>query len=145
MTEATYTIELIEGYKDGKGVVHRRVTFGKRLKGRDLMDIDADPQSNLQTQHQLLILRGGITEFGTLPIPVPLTNLLELTIFDFEALVSANNEFLDNGLNGRQPEFISYNEAKLPIGYERNGLVYNRVHFGNRVKAMYLVLAEQEG
>lgn len=138
MAETTpHTIEL--------AVAKTRVTFGKRLTGGDLMRLDEDPQSDIPTQHQLLILRAGITGFGSLPIPVPLTTLLALDSVDIDDLVTAANAFDERGLDGRAPEFVSDSEVRLAIGFESNGLVYNHVRFGRRVTGNDLVAADKKG
>jgi hypothetical protein len=151
MNELTHTIELSGGYENAAGR-HTRVVFGKRLRGLDLMFIDEDPQSNIPTQYQLLIVREAITEFGSLPMTnkkgqrerVPLPILLALDADDIEALIAGHNEFAEKGLEGRAPDFISDGEVKLPIGFESNGLVYNRVRFGRRVTGYDLVEADKK-
>lgn len=150
MSDTTHTIELSVGYesKGSRGeeaVRHTRVVFGKRLTGAVLMAIHDDPQSNIPTQHQLMLLRGGITQFGELPIPVLLTVLLALDSIDIEDLVAANDRYLALTQEGRAPEFVSDSEVKLAFGFEDNGLVYNRVRFGRRVVGRDLVDAEKKG
>lgn len=144
METTAKTIELEIGHFDGKGVRHTRVTFGKRLRGRELFEMDADQQSDIPTQHQLMIYRGAITEFGTLPIPVPLTTLLKLDVVDLDALMAAYDEFLSVGTEGRIAKSISESEIKLALGYENNGIIYDHVIFGNRLTGMDLVAAEKE-
>lgn len=150
MDNVTHTVELAVGYEGkaprGKEVVrHTRVVFGKRLTGADLMAIHDDPQSNLPTQHQLMLLRGGITQFGSLPVPVPLTVLLALDGVDIEDLVAANNQYLALTQEGHESEFTSDTDVKLAFGFEGDGFVYNRVRFGRRVVGRDMVDAEKKG
>jgi hypothetical protein len=129
-----------------------RVVFGKRLRGIDLFNLDADPQGNIPTQYQLLIARGAVVEFGELktvdakgkPQPVPLPTLLALDTSDFEELIDAHNKFLGEGLAGREPEYTSESEVKLAFGYESEGLTYNRVRFGARTRGYDLVEADKK-
>jgi hypothetical protein len=145
MSEKTYTIEL--------SVSGTRVTFGKRLRGIDLFNIDADPQSNIPTQNQLLIVRAAITEFGALKLsdqqgkflPVALTVLLALDTVDIDDLIAGYNEFLAQGLEGRAAKFVSASEVKLALGYERDGIVYTSVTFGNRLTGLDRVQADRDG
>lgn len=144
MDATSKTIELVIGHTDGKGVRHTHVSFGKRLRGRELFEMDADQQSEIPTQHKLMVLRGAITAFGTLPLPVPLSTLLKLDVIDIDDLMTGYNDFLAEGVEGRTAQFISESEVKLPVGYENNGIVYNRVQFGNRITGMELIAAEKE-
>ncbi len=142
--KVTHTIDLDVGCEE-KGVRHTRVTFGKLLTGGMMMALDEDPQSDIPTQHQLLIVRAQITEFGSLPIPVPLTTLLSLDDIDLDDLTVAANEFTSKCLDGRKSEFVSESEVKLAVGFERNGLVYNRVRFGGRATGHDRVAADKKG
>jgi phage FluMu protein gp41 len=151
MSDQTHTIELAVGYqaRGGKGEPegerHTRVTFGKRLTGADLMNAHDDPQSNVPTQYKLLLLRAGITKFGSLPTPVTLLALLSLDSVDIEDLAAANNEFLSKTQEGHAAEFVSDSEVKLPFGFSSQGLTYNRVLFGRRITGLDMVAAEKKG
>lgn len=141
--QTTKTINLDVGFTDKKKVEHTRVTFGKRLKGSDLINIDSDPQSNIATQHQLLILRAAITEFGSLPMPVTLQQLLSLDAIDIADLIAAYGDFLRATAGERKAEVISPSEVHLAIGYEANGLTYTHATFGNRLTGMDMVEADK--
>jgi hypothetical protein len=138
-------IALTEGYKDPQGLEHRNVTFGKRLDGATLFSIDEDPQSDIQTQFQLLTLRATITAFGTLTMPVTLDALLKLDGVDIDDLVKAHNKFMAEGLDGRQFTFVSDSEATLAIGYTPNSLTYTKVIFGKRLNGYDRVEADKTG
>jgi hypothetical protein len=43
------TIELAQGYADKQGKQHRRVTFGRRVSGKELFAIGDDPQPRRAT------------------------------------------------------------------------------------------------
>lgn len=139
----TYTINLVIGYKDATGQVHRRVTFGKRLTGRDLLLIDSDPQSQLPTQYNDLIIRAAITEFGTLPCPVPLRVLLELDSIDRDDLLRAFNFFQAQGQAQFQAELISDNTVRLAYGIRRGEHVYRTLEFGKRVTGLDEIEADK--
>lgn len=127
------TIELTIGYKDGEGVEHKSVTFGRRVDGDFVFALDSSPLSYSATQYNDLILRRTITQFGSLPIPVPIEVLLSLDSVDREDLYDAERKFTLQYLNGRKGEILSHDKAKLAIGYESNGIVYDVVNFGRRI------------
>ena len=149
------TIELLGGYTDKQGLTHKKVTFSRRLTGADFFRIDDDPQSNIPTQYEALILRQAITEFGTLTMPVPLTALLQLDSIDRDDLNEAYNKFSRESLETlavASPDpvdtverLIDGRKLKLALGYERNGLVYDLVEFGKRLTGMDEVAADTFG
>lgn len=151
MSDQTHTIELAVGYQaknrkgEPEGERHTRVTFGHRLTCGDLMNIHDDPQSNVPTQYQLLLLRGAITRFGSLPMPVTLLHFLSLDVADIEDLVAANDEFLSMTQEDRAAEYVSESEVRLPFGFEAEGIIYNRVTFGRRVTGLDMVQGEKQG
>lgn len=140
-----YTIELDLGWKDAKGVTHKKVTFGKQLTGKQLFLIDDDPQSELATQYGALLLRAKITEFGTLTMPVTLKALLELDSIDRDDLNEASNKFSEAMMGDRKPEMLPDNKIRLAVGYERNGATYDVVEFGIRLTGMSEVEADKLG
>lgn len=139
-----HKIELIAGYTDNTRdrKTHRSVTFGKLLTGKMLFVIDADPASSIPTQYQAMILRACITEFGTLRMPVPLTALLSLDTIDMDDLNAAFDRFSKINRGEKEAEIIDKNTVRLAVGYERNGLVYDVVTFGNRLTVMDEVEAD---
>lgn len=139
------TIELDIGHTDKDKRKHTRVTFAKRISGKELFDIDADPQSAIPTQNQDLLMRAAITEFGTVKMPVPLAVLLNLDSLDRDDLSAAFNKFLNDSLGERKVEYPATGKVKLAIGYESNGLVYDLVEFGNRLTGMDEVEADNRG
>ncbi|OLE54591.1 MAG: hypothetical protein AUG51_07345 [Acidobacteria bacterium 13_1_20CM_3_53_8] len=141
MSEPTHTIELIEGYKDDKGTEHKRVTFGHRIMVREIITLDTDPQGNDPTQYQDLLHRASIIEFGALSMPVPLSVLLSLFDIDREDIASGYKKFQELSSAGHTSEFLSDNKVKLGWGFERNGLTYPVVKFGNRLTGMDEVAA----
>ena len=143
MSPHNVTIELVDGYVDKKNARHSTVVFGQRLHGKVFFTIDEDPQSDLPTQYNDLLLRAAITHFGALSMPVPLSVLLSLSDLDREDLSDAYNRFSIESLDGRRADFLSDNKVKLPFGYERNGLVYDIVEFGTRLTGMDSVEADR--
>jgi len=141
----TIQVNLTRGYTDEKGQVHQLVVIGKRLTGAALMAASESPEAALSTQHELLILRAGITQFGTLPIPPPLKAFLPLGETEIDDLVEAHNRFLAESLDGKLPEFLSESELKLAIGYDLNGLIYNRVRFSKWITGFDMVEADRKG
>src|SRR5438128_2150481 len=95
MNELTpHTIQLQIGHvqkgrRNQKDTLHRSVSFGKRINGKTLFAIDADPQSDIPTQYADLLMRASIVKFGTLKMPVSLGVLLGLDSVDREALSDA--------------------------------------------------------
>lgn len=140
-----HTIQLIVGYTDNtKGrKTHKSVTFGKLLTGRMLFAIDEDPQSNLPTQYEAMLIRACITEFGTLRMPTPLTALLALDSIERDDLTEAFNQFSEMNRGGKEPEQIDGTTLRLAVGYERNGLTYDVVTFGKRITGMDDVEADR--
>jgi hypothetical protein len=144
MSEITpVTIDLPIGHTDLKKVMHTRVTFGQRISGKKLFAIDDDPQSEISTQYQDLLLRAAITEFGTLKMPVTLKVLLDLDSIDREDLNEAFNRFSVESLGERKVEHLADDKVRLAIGYESNGLVYDIVTFGRRLTGMDEVEADR--
>src|SRR5688572_28862775 len=93
MDQITHSVDLVGGYVDKKDVRHSRVVFGHRITAQDLFNLDEDPQGQNPTQYNDLIIRSSIVEFGTLPMPVPLTVLLNLDSVDREDLVDGHNVY----------------------------------------------------
>ena len=153
-----HTIELLGGYTDDTGVTHTRVTFSKRLTGRNYFQLDDDPQGNFGTQYEALLLRQAISEFGSLPMPVPLQIMLALDSIDRNDLNEAFNQFSRDSLRaitGLDPDSLAPDESavklldertlKLAIGYTRNDLTYDRVEFGKRLTGFDEVNADVLG
>jgi hypothetical protein len=139
------TIELKTGYTDREGKTHKSVTFGRPVTGSVLFEIEESPQSIVYLQRELLAIARSITAFGTLPMYVPLTTLLELDEFDIADLMDGYDKFNEQLTEGRTPEFISDDGVKLSIGFEKDGLLYPHVTFGNVVKGRDVVQAEIRG
>lgn len=138
-------ITLDGGYKDDNSTLHNHVTFGKRFDGATLFALDENPHAEVPTQFQLLTIAATITKFGALTMPVPLGVLLKLNINDIDELIKAHNQFMAEGVGERKVEFISDSEVKLAFGYEDNGIIYNRVKFGNRLIGYDRVAADLTG
>jgi hypothetical protein len=137
------TVELDIGHTDPAGKKHTRVTFGRRISGKQVFDIDANPQSQIPTQNSDLLMIASITEFGALKMPVSLLVLLKLDSLDREDLSDAFQRFLDDGLGDRKVEYPSVGVVKMAIGYESNGLAYDLVEFGTRLTGMDEVEADK--
>jgi hypothetical protein len=129
----SHSFELLYGFTDtdAEEVTHKKVIFGKRLTLGELIRLDKDPQSDNPTQHVDLILRGQITAFGTLKMPVLLMNLLELNSIDRADLRRENSVFLQAGREGKTAEYLSATEVKLFFGFTVGEIVYDVVEFGN--------------
>lgn len=133
MTTASKSIELPIGHTDESGVVHCEVVFSRRITGRDLFDLDDDPQAEVRTQRSDMIVRKAITKFGTLPLPVDLKVMLGLDRLDRQDLTRGYNEFAIESARGRAPEFLSDSKVKLAFGFVLGGIVYDLVTFGKRL------------
>lgn len=137
-----HTIELKYGYQDKKGKVHTSVTFGKRPKLGDIIALDLNPQAQSTTQHECLIRRLMITQFGDLKTPVDLDVLLSLDSLDYDRLSGEADRFLEISREGRTSEFLE-NGARLALGITIDGETYDVVHFGTRLKVRDYVEAEK--
>lgn len=140
-----HTIELPIGYTDSKEVTHKSVTFGHLITGKELFEIESDPQSALRSQYDDLILRQSITEFGSLKRPVPLSVFLALDSIDHDDLNEGLDIFSKKNREGREYEILASDKVKLVYGFEHNGLVYDVVEFGPRIIRMDDVEADKLG
>ena len=146
MEKLTHKIELLGGYNDKDNVIHRDVTFGKRLTVEDLINLDASPAARIKTQRDLLLIAASITNFGTLKFkPVPIPFLLELDTIDLEDLQAGHDEFLQMTRGKAKGEVLSDTETKLGIGIEQDGRNYNLVRFGRRITGKDLAEADRRG
>ncbi len=126
------SFELTIGYTDKQGTIHKKITLSRRLTGSRLFSSDDDPQSDIPTQREALIIRNAITEFGTLSMPVTINTLLDLDSIDRDDLTAEHDKFLQEGTGGRFPEFLADNKVKLIFGYEKDGQRYDLIEFGAR-------------
>ncbi|HEV7701063.1 MAG TPA: hypothetical protein VGO43_12600 [Pyrinomonadaceae bacterium] len=127
-----HKITLIFGYTDAKGVVHKDVTFGKRLKCGDLILLDSDPQGQNPTQYTDLIRRRVITSFGKLRMPVGLDVLLGLNSIDRQDLNAGVDQFFELSRDGRAANYKPGNVVQLRFGFDYDGTMYNVVEM-NRI------------
>jgi hypothetical protein len=131
-TPSAKTVTLTLGYKGGPGDQPRRtVVIGRRLTGADLMAIGDQPESRSPTQLNLSLIAAAITEFGDLPIPVPLTVLLSLKSIDREDLAAAYAKFVEETAGGGTAARLTDTRYRLARGFEIGGVVYDVVEFGD--------------
>jgi hypothetical protein len=142
--QITHSIDLIDGYTDPKGVLHKRVVFGKSVSAKRLLSLRVDKQSSLQTQYQDLLLAETIVEFGTTKMPVPLTTLLALGLNDREDLRAGRDEFRKKVLGDRKVE-IRDEGVTLLFGFKFGVVRYPIVEFGNRLTGKDEVEADKLG
>lgn len=140
----THTIELLGGYTDKEGNLHTKVTFGRRLTAGDLWTIEDDPETQLQTQHQMLISRRMMTEFGTIGIPT-LPMLLSLDRVDLRDMQRAEDYFARNSRENRTAEFLEGNKVRLYFGFQIGEVIYDIAEFGNRLTGNDEVEADRLG
>jgi phage FluMu protein gp41 len=105
----------------------RRFVFGKRPAARDSIKIEDDKQSEFETQRQLLFARAAITEFGEKKRAPHLTELLELTRVDREALMEGYVTFLEETYEDRTSEKIDTDTLLLAFGLKDGDDVYHVV------------------
>lgn len=141
----TKTIELLDGFTDKEGNVHRKITFGRRVTVRDIWDLEANPQSGVRTQYNDLFIRRMITKFGELPMPPLLNVLLSLNKYDREDLTEASDAFLRESRGDAKADFIGEDTVKLYFGFEIGGAVYDVVKFGNILTGNDAVDADEFG
>jgi hypothetical protein len=142
--QTTHEFNLIGGYKDTKGVAHRHVVFGKSVTAKRLLEVRTDPQSVLQTQYQDLLLAESIVEFGTLPIPVPLTLLLSLNTIDRDDLRDGRDAFREKVTGGFKYEFTK-DGVTLNFGIKVGDLRYTVIGFGHQLNGYDEVDADKLG
>ncbi|HKO43331.1 MAG TPA: hypothetical protein VJU84_08575 [Pyrinomonadaceae bacterium] len=145
MDPVTHEINLVGGYVDESKKRHTRVVFGHRLTAKDLFAADEDPQGQNPTQYQDLLVRASIVEFGTLPMPVPLSVLLDLDSIDREDLIEGNNTFSAISAQGHESEFLADHKVRLGWGFKINDVVYTHVEFGRRITGRDDIEADRAG
>ncbi|HQU82867.1 MAG TPA: hypothetical protein PKY59_07070 [Pyrinomonadaceae bacterium] len=129
----THNIELIEGYTDKDGNIHKEVEIGKRLTVADVMLIERDPQAQNPVLYEDLIRRMMITRFGKLKMPLMLPVLLKLDTIDRDDLGFAINQFLQNTRPNDNGELLPDNSVRLMFGLTIESTTYNVFKFGNRL------------
>jgi hypothetical protein len=142
----THKITLIGGHIDDKGKVHRDVTFSKRLKVQNLIDIEVSQAARIPAQREMMLVAASITAFGELKgMPVPLTVLLGLDSIDIDDLIAGHDEFLQLTRNGKKGEIVSKTETRLANGVKKDEVNYNLVTFGRRLSFKDKVEAQRKG
>jgi hypothetical protein len=141
----THEINLIGGYTVN-GVTHRRVVFGKRLTAKKLLDLRLDAMSDVATQFQDLQVRDSIVEFGTLKMPVELTQLLALNTVDRDDLREGLDEFNKKYLAGRKAQIGADGKtATLISGVKIGDARYTTIEFGKDLTGYDEVAADKAG
>lgn len=128
-----HKIELIGGYTDKDGNIHKEVEFGKRLTVADMMLIERDPQAQNPVLYEDLVRRMMIVKFGTLKIPLMLPIFLQLDTIDRDDLGFAANEFLQKTRPGDNGELLPANSVRLMFGLTIESTTYNVFKFGKRL------------
>ncbi|HEX8564144.1 MAG TPA: hypothetical protein VF648_00650 [Pyrinomonadaceae bacterium] len=142
----THKITLIGGYTDKEGVPHRDVTFGKRLKVKNLIDIEVSQAARIPAQREMMLVAASITAFGELKnLPVPLTILFGLDSIDIDDLIAGHDEFLQATRGDKKGEIVSETETRLDFGVEQGGVNYSLVTFGRRLSFKDKVEAQRKG
>jgi hypothetical protein len=129
-------VNLPKGYAPAEGEDRtplRRVVFGRRPTGADLARIGDDEQSQLDTNAALLLVAASVTEFGNLPLPLPLGVLLKLDGRDRAALSEGHARYLTATLGDRKTQQLSDTKVKLAFGLKVGDEVYDVAEFGNHL------------
>jgi hypothetical protein len=137
--QITHEINLVGGYKG-----HRRVVFGKSVTAKRLLELRTDPQAAIQTQYQDLLLAETIVEFGTLPMPVPLTTLLSLNTIDRDDLREGRDAFRKIVTADHKYKF-SKDGVMLNFGIKVGEVRYTEIEFGNELNGYDEVEADKLG
>lgn len=123
-----HKITLTIGYTDPKTrEVHKEITFGRRLTGKDLMLIDGDPQAQKSTQYADLVKRKAMTAFGTMKGLPASTILLSLNRVDRADISRGFEEFIRLGREGTESSFPTASSVILFFGFEIEGVRYRYV------------------
>lgn len=133
-----HRIELIEGYTDKDGNIHKDVEIGKRLTVADMMRIERDPQAQNPALYEDLVRRMMITKFGKLKMPLMLPVLLKLDTIDHNDLGRAINEFLQQTRPDDNGELLPDNSVRLMFGLTIESTNYNIFKFGNRLTRQHV-------
>jgi phage FluMu protein gp41 len=141
----THKITLIGGYTDKEGATHRDINFGKRLKVKNLIDLDQNPQARIPAQREMMLVASSITAFGKLKMPISLMTIFELDSIDIDDLQAGHDEFLQITRQSKKGEVVSETQTRLSFGVERDGVNYNLVTFGRRLSFKDRVEAQRKG
>ncbi len=139
--EQTHTITLENGFTDAKGVTHKELTFGYRLTGLDLVEIDRSTDGQSNEVVKFWTYKTTLTAFGTLHQAAFLGALLSLEDVELDEVEAGLAAFLTKA--GAAPEFISETVVRLAFGIVREGVTYNTVTFGNPLRGVELVEADR--
>lgn len=143
MTEQRVKLELETGFTDAKGVAHRRLVFGKRLTGADVVRADKSYGRVSQTGFEAQACAAALVEFGTLaPGEMPHA-LLSLDVIERAEVEAAYDRFLARSAPESPPEHISDDTVRLAFGVTRDGVTYTDVTFGRHLTGWDEVHADE--
>ncbi|HEX8177847.1 MAG TPA: hypothetical protein VF543_22350 [Pyrinomonadaceae bacterium] len=124
------SVKFLRGYTDENGKEHKSATIGRRIKGRDLFEIDEELKGLTPSVTDLPFYRAATVSFGELKEPFPMKAFLSLVSIDRERLVKAYEDFIRETSKEREVEIISDDTVRLAFGIERDGSIYNVAKFG---------------
>lgn len=137
-------IELAGGFTDRSGATHRRLVFGKRLTGADLIRADDRYGRVSQVGFECEACAASLVEFGTLaPGEMPHA-LLSLSVIERAEAEEAYDRFLAQTAPERAAESISDDTLRLAFGVRREGVTYTDVTFGNLLTGWDEVHADEQ-
>ena len=123
-------IELAGGFTDRSGAVHRRLVFGKRLTGADLIRADNNYGRVSQVGFECEACAAALVEFGTLARDEMPHAILSLSVIERAEAEEAYDRFLAQTAPERRPEPLSDDTMRLAFGVRRGGVTYTDVTFG---------------
>jgi phage FluMu protein gp41 len=123
-------VDLPVGYFDKNGDYHSSVTIGRSINARIFFAVKDEWQLGGEILFNALILQRAITSFGSLPVPVPMSDLLALDSLDFEHLALAYNNFVNQC---GQPEILNKVTIKTVFGVQVKGALFDIIELGAKV------------
>jgi len=138
-------IELEGGFTDAKGVGHKRLVFGSRLTGADLVRADRDIGRVSPRGFECGACASALVEFGTLAPDEFRHGLLSLSVIEWAEVDDAFDRFRVGSAPGREAEEISDDTVRLAFGVRRGDAVYTDITFGRLLTGWDEVHADELG
>jgi hypothetical protein len=140
METSQHEVTLENGYTDAKGITHKTLTFGHRLTGQDLFNIDRSTSGIGVEASKCWLFDTSLNSFGDLPKLAMLNALLSLDSLELEEVESGYDEFLRQ--TKAPSEFLAEDAVSLSFGIKHEGETYKIVTFGNPLRGYDFIRAD---